>query len=288
MYLVRVNIETTDACNLHCSACMTPHGTNFMTVKDFSLIADKLVGSVGGLGLHWRGEPCLHPRLPEIAETAKEKGFKPWLSTNTAVPNLSKHEYVEKLLNNLDWIEFCVDGYDEDTTPMYRVGASWNTIRRNLQTISEVDGTCLKKMRVLMFKWNEGKENVYRSIAREAGMDVILFATPLIGLGKTITHAEAEKFLPQTRRYQRYTLKNKVWTRNTGPCRPNPIVSVHGGVYPCCLDWKLQHPLGNLKKEPWMQIMAKYVKMRPVLGRQEMCKLCCIPRQKIDFREKIK
>lgn len=282
-----VSIETTDACNLFCSACMTPHGDNFMEPEDFKELTTKLVGHITHLGLHWRGEPCLHPYLPEIAQTAVSLGFKPWISTNTAVPNLQDEEYVTRLFNALDWAEFCVDGYDEKTVSIYRVGAKWGTVRRNLETVARVKTKCVKKMRVLMFKYNDGKEDVYREMAKKYGMDQLIFARPLLGLEETISTATADRLLSSNKKYQRYAKRNGAWHRITGKCNPNPIISVHGTVHPCCLDWKLEHVLGNLFDETWRSIIGKYRKVVPQLGKQKMCELCCIPSQRVNFMEKI-
>lgn len=284
----RTSIEVTDACNLFCSACKTPHGNNFMTPETFTALAVKLRGHITHLALHWRGEPCLHPLLPELAQISREHGFSTWLSTNTAVPNLSKHDYVKRLLDNLDWIEICVDGYDEDTAGRYRVGANWKQIKSNLETISNVETDCAKTMRVLMFRYNDGKEDIYREMAKKYAMDELIFAQPLIGLKETINRDEANEWLSANPKYQRYHQRGDIWRRSTGRCGPNPIISVHGTVHPCGLDWELKHPIGNLLTEKrWENILTKYRNVAPQLGTQEMCELCCIPGQNISFREKI-
>lgn len=282
-----VSIESTDACNLFCAACMTPHGNNFISIKKFDVFTNKLRGHITKLGLHWRGEPCLHPELPQLAEMSQNKGFKTWTSTNTSIPNLSNPTYIRQLLDNLEWIEFCVDGFNHQTTSQYRVGANWDMIKRNLETISATGGDCKKVMRVLMFKHNDGKEGIYRKMAKNYGMDEVFFGAPLIGLRETITPEAADKWLPRNPKYRRYkTIKGKT-IRNTGRCNPNPIISVHGSVHPCCLDWKLVHSLGNLEDEGWPSLITKYKKILPKLGRQKMCELCCIPNQRVNFREKI-
>jgi MoaA/NifB/PqqE/SkfB family radical SAM enzyme len=258
-----------------------------MSVEKFTTIAKKLGGSISGLGLHWRGEPCLHPQLPKLARIAKNFGLKPWLSTNTAVPNLGKPEYVKALLDNLEWVEFCVDGYDEDTISQYRRGAKWSVVERNLSVIGEVETDCVKKMRVLRFKYNDGKESIYRDMASIYHMDEVVFAAPLIGLGETISAETAKQWLSTTGKYQRYTRRGNKWVRRTGNCYANPIISVHGTVHPCCLDWGLQHSLGDAATEPWRDIVKRYGKMRPRLGSQPMCALCCSPAQKVNFGEKI-
>ena len=286
--VTRTSIEVTDACNLFCSACKTPHGNNFMTLDAFTLLAEKLKGHISHLALHWRGEPCLHPLLPELAEIANNLNLKPWLSTNMAVPNLSNPDYVKKLLDNLNWIEICVDGYDEATASKYRVGAKWTHIKNNLQTIRNIETDCLKVMRVLMFRYNDGKEDIYREMAKTYGMDEIIFAAPLIGLKASLSSDRGKEWLSANPKYQRYHPRGDRWMRSTGKCMPNPIISVHGTVHPCGLDWDLEYSIGNLiTAKRWKNILSEHRKRYRQWGTQPMCELCCIPGQRISFREKI-
>jgi hypothetical protein len=200
---------------------------------------------------------------------------------------MSKLGYMKKLLDNLDWVEFCVDGYDEDTVSKYRVGANWDTVKRNLETISKINTECIKKMRVLMFKYNDDKEDIYRNMAKKYGMDYVVFGAPLIRLGETLSERDADEWLPTDERYQRYHKDGENWLRTTGTCYASPMISVHGTVHPCCLDWDLEHVVGNLITEKWGDIMEKQRKLVPTLGKQNMCKLCCIPSQIVNFMEKI-
>lgn len=205
-----------------------------------------------------------------------------------AVPNLGNPDYVKRLLDSLNWIEICVDGYDKDSASQYRVGANWKTMLHNLRTISKIDTPCTKKMRVLMFKYNDGKEDTYRKMAKQYGMNELIFARPLITLEKTISQQMAEKWLSTNRKYQRYIKRREVWHRVTGHCNTNPVISVYGTVHPCGLDWKLEHSLGNLIDEDWEVIMNKYKNIVPTMGSQKMCEFCCAPGQRVNFMEKIK
>ena len=195
---------------------------------------------------------------------------------------------MQRLLDNLNWIEICVDGYDVETAGKYRVGANWSQVKQNLQTISQVETNCVKTMRVLMFKYNDGKEEVYRKMAKSYGMDELIFAQPLIGLKDTINQSQAEEWLSANPKYQRYHKTGEYWLRSTGKCTPNPMISVHGTVHPCCIDWGLEHPIGDLlKAKSWSNILSEHRKGRSQWGAQSMCELCCIPGKRISFKEKI-
>ncbi len=76
-------LEITNRCNLSCSFC---HGTGrlprTMTEEEFEHLTDRLAGEVQYLYFHLMGEPFLHPLLPLFVKRAREKGFRPMLTTN--------------------------------------------------------------------------------------------------------------------------------------------------------------------------------------------------------------
>ena len=81
--LEKAYLEITNICNMACDFC---HGTcrtpREMTLAEFEALTDRLVGRVEYLYFHLMGEPLLHPLLPRFIDRAREKGFRPMLTTN--------------------------------------------------------------------------------------------------------------------------------------------------------------------------------------------------------------
>lgn len=79
----RVYLEITNVCNKNCSFC---HGTKrppkFMTMAEFDLVTDKLVGITEYIYLHILGEPLCHPLIFDFIALASKKGFKVAVTTN--------------------------------------------------------------------------------------------------------------------------------------------------------------------------------------------------------------
>ena len=76
-------LEITNICNLSCSFChKTGREKRQMTAVEFETLTDRLQGQVQYLYFHLMGEPLLHPLLPQFVCRAKEKGFRPMLTTN--------------------------------------------------------------------------------------------------------------------------------------------------------------------------------------------------------------
>ena len=281
-----MNVEVTDACNLNCPFCLRPRGGgSYMDVELFTEIARFLRSHRHrSIGLHWRGEPCVHPLLPELAEAARDLRFKNiYLSTNASTEFLHDRRYVEKLLMNLHRIIICVDGYDASTVGRYRRGADWDTVMRNLETLGDVDTGCVRSLRVLMFRYNDGYEGYYMKLARRYNIQAVNFVSPVI-------HGDVAEWMSADPRYQRYRRVDGGWrVKRTPACTQNVlngsslIVDVDGFLYPCCFDMGLSHPLGHVLRDSWGDIMGNFDALKPrMLKRElEMCRHCVIPSEKI-------
>lgn len=76
-------VEITNVCNMSCSFC---HGhkraPRRMSKEELALVLDKLDGVTEYVYFHLMGEPLTHPDLPEFIKMARERGFKPIITTN--------------------------------------------------------------------------------------------------------------------------------------------------------------------------------------------------------------
>ena len=93
--IARCYLEITNVCNLDCVFCpKTRRSKGRLTLEQFDVLTDRLVGKVRFLYFHLMGEPLLHPQLPEFISKARQKGFIPVLTTNGTL--LSKADRVLK------------------------------------------------------------------------------------------------------------------------------------------------------------------------------------------------
>ena len=79
----RVYVEITNVCNRNCSFCPgTTREKRRMTVDEFKIIANSLVGITDYFYFHVMGEPLTHPDLPAMISYATSLGFKCAITTN--------------------------------------------------------------------------------------------------------------------------------------------------------------------------------------------------------------
>lgn len=91
--ITRCYLEITNHCNLDCLFCpKTERAKHRLSLDEFELLTDKLIGKVEFLYFHLMGEPFLHPLLPQFIQIARQKNFIPVLTTNGTL--LSKAQRV--------------------------------------------------------------------------------------------------------------------------------------------------------------------------------------------------
>lgn len=122
---VRLWIESTSHCNLRCGYCpnkdleKADHG--FMSLETFRAIIDQVAGHAYDVNLFHRGEPLIHPRLPEMVAYARSRGLYTRVHTNVTLLNEKKGRALIEA--GLDFLSCSFDGYDQEMYERNRVGA---------------------------------------------------------------------------------------------------------------------------------------------------------------------
>ena len=93
----RVYIEITNVCNLSCNFCpKTMRKAHSMDVDSFKKILDQVKPYTDYLYLHLKGEPLLHPNLPEFLDLCAEREFKVNITTNGTLLRKMKDKIIKK------------------------------------------------------------------------------------------------------------------------------------------------------------------------------------------------
>jgi MoaA/NifB/PqqE/SkfB family radical SAM enzyme len=125
---VRLWIESTSRCNLRCGYCpnkdIVKEDHGFMDVELFKRIIDEVADYAYDVNLFHRGEPTMHPKLPEMVAYARAKGLYTRIHTNITLLNEKKGRALIEA--GLDYMSCSFDGYDKDMYEKNRVGAKFD------------------------------------------------------------------------------------------------------------------------------------------------------------------
>ena len=92
----RVYVEITDICNRNCSFCPgTKRPLRRMSIEEFETVTDKLQNVTKYLYFHVMGEPLTHPDLTSFIRIARQKGYRPAITTNGTLLSRRGKEIVE-------------------------------------------------------------------------------------------------------------------------------------------------------------------------------------------------
>jgi radical SAM protein with 4Fe4S-binding SPASM domain len=164
---LHLDIESSSFCNLRCPFCATTHKNwgatkeGFMDLLLFKRIIDEgIEHGLYSLKLSLRGEPLLHPQLPEMVSYAKEKGIiDVYFNTNATLLNEDK---INQLISSgLDRISISLEGTTKEVYEKYRVGAKFEMVMENirrLRYIRDSQGLAYPQIRIQTVLLPELKE----------------------------------------------------------------------------------------------------------------------------------
>ena len=265
----RAYVEITNTCNRNCSFCPgTKRAPKRMTLDEFKIVCDSLLGITEYIYLHVLGEPLTHPDLIQFIEHATSRGFKCAVTTNGTLldsrgeglinsgiykVNISVHSFEdgddEKYYSYLKSISSFADS--ASSVGILTVLRLWNKGTdggRNDRTLE-----FFKSEFPTEWKWNTRGARIQSRLHLEWGER---FDWPDInlpeGTSSVFCHGLGDHF---------------------------GILS-DGSVIPCCLDKEGDITLGNLFSEPLCDILSseRAMKIRDGFMRrcvtEELCKRC--------------
>jgi len=271
---LHVDIESTNACNLRCVMCPR----NFMTEKigyiEWALF-EKIIDEgaeyrLPSIKLNYRGEPLLHPQLPEMVAYAKRKGIIE-VQFNTNGLLLSEKKIGELLGTGLDRIIFSFDGATKESYERIRTGSNYERVVNNIKTLVKMRnkrGSKRPLVRVQMVKMKDNEHEVedflkmWISVANRVAINI---EREPMGTQKEVEHFPC----PQ------------IWQRL--------MVCWDGEVRMCCGDWSGEIVLGNAKESTIYKLWhsGKLNKIRKLHSQGRfneipVCARCEVNTQRID------
>ena len=138
---IHIDFETTTSCNLKCFMCFQsfdPPKPLKMELELFKKVIDE--GAEKGLcsiKTQYRGEPLLDKRMPHMVKYVKGKGIVE-VMFNTNATLLSEQTAKALIAAGLDKMICSVDGYTKDVYESVRIGARFETVLENIETLQNL------------------------------------------------------------------------------------------------------------------------------------------------------
>lgn len=208
---VHLDMEASSRCNLRCTFCdklplLGPEKLGDMDFGLFTRMVDEGVeAGLASLKLSYRGEPLLNARITDMVAYAKRRGLLDvYFNTNGMLLTPAKaRAFVDA---GLDRISVSVEGTDPVAFERERIGARFDTIMRNLDSLLDIRtklGAVFPRIRVqtvalpgldlaeyAIFWLNHADETAavdYKDVEeRAAGVEAPTFACPQLWQRMTV------------------------------------------------------------------------------------------------------
>ncbi len=285
-----ISIEPTTTCNLHCPEC--PSGlrafsrpTGDLDKIFFKKIIDEIYRELLYLIFYFQGEPYVNPDFLDMVKYASSKKLYTITSTNGHF--LTDENAKKTVESGLDRLIISLDGTTQEVYESYRRGGKLDKVLAGTGNIIKWKKELNSKKPIVFFQFlvvkpNEHQIDEVRALAKEMGVDGVLFKTAQI-----YDYKNGNPLIPSIEKYSRYrkntdgsySIKNKLANKCWKMWHSN-VVTWDGRVVPCCFDKDAKLVMGELKENSFYEIWDNdnYSAFRNAIhkGREkiEMCKNC--------------
>ena len=237
------------------------------------------------LTFYFQGEPYLHPAFLDMVHYARSKSI--YTATSTNAHYLNDENARKTVESGLDRLIISIDGTTQDTYKAYRVGGDLEKVLEGARNMVKWKKELRSSTPHLIFQYlvvrpNEHQIDEVKTLAKEIGMDAVIFKT-----AQVYDFKNGNDLIPTIDRYSRYKeledgtwaikneLDNQCW-KMWHSC----VVTWDGKVVPCCFDKDADHVLGNMNevsmKEIWNSDPYRNFRASILRSRQQIdiCQNC--------------
>lgn len=268
-----VDVESAAVCDLACPFCFRQWIATPDKIIDFELFR-RLVDQCAALGvpsmkLNWRGEPLLHPQLPEMIDLAKRAGILEVI-INTNATTLDEEKSRALIDAGLDMMIYSFDGGSKETYEQMRPGRfkpnTFDTVYENIRRFADIrsqTGAVFPRTRIQMvltedtFPEKDAFFGLFEGCVDDASVKAYTER------GGKISELDAETRERLSDEVERLDLPDDTPVRrdlsgqlyvSTGrlPCEQpfqRLLVTYDGRVSMCCYDWGSQYPVGYVDSQ---------------------------------------
>lgn len=267
-----VDIEVASVCDLACPFCFRQWIATPDKIIDeelcYRLIDQCAEMGVPSMKFNWRGEPLLHPKLPQFIDHAKKRGIIETI-INTDAVTLDEARAAQLIDAGLDLLIYSFDGGTPKTYERMRPGrfkenrfdAVYNNIKAFAKLRSEQAARFPRtKIQMVLTRETFHEQEAFFRLFEEIVDDVSV--KQYTERGGQLTEADdetrrkletalQERHLPPTAGTMRDMQGNLFIASGRLPCEQpyqRLLVTYDGRVSMCCYDWGSMHPVGYVDR----------------------------------------
>ena len=267
-----VDIELSAMCDLACPFCYRQSIATPDKLMDDDLCYD-IIDQAAAMGVpsikfNWRGEPLLHPRLPEFIAYAKDKGIVDTIINTNAV-TLTEKRSADLIEAGLDFLIYSFDGGTRHSYEAMRPGRfapnSFDSVYANIRSFHEIRTRMgaffpFTKIQMVLTEQTFAEQDEFFRLFVDCVDDVSVKAyTERGGSIKDLPQDTLEQMSEATKAkslssglpYYR-DMEGKIFIATERlPCEQpyqRIMISSDGAAAMCCYDWGVEHPIGYVSE----------------------------------------
>jgi len=277
-----MDIEVAAICDLACPFCFRQHIVTPDKIIDadlFKRLIDQCAElEIPSLKLNWRGEPLLHPKIPEFIDYAKRKGILE-VMINTNATTLDAQKSRDLIEAGLDQMIYSFDGGSKETYEAMRVGRfkenTFEAVYANIRRFAEIRaemGAVFPRTKIQMILTDQtfGERDSYYELFGDCVDDVSVKAYTERGGSLPDLDAEtragiepllAEHGVGHNAAYWRDMDGNLFISKGRLPCEQpfqRLMTTYDGRISMCCYDWGSEYPIGYVGEDGFTTMEADH------------------------------
>lgn len=285
-----IQIDICNACNLKCAFCF--HSDSFamqranlqlgyMSFELFMKIINDMKGSWSGkkvkkLKLYSVGEPLLNPHVSEMVAYAKKADVAECIEITTNGTLLNEDINLRLIEAGLDILNISINGIDEEQYKnVCSYDMNYENFCKNIKHFYKNRKQCRVFLKYSDIGYNEEQKRKFYSLFEDICDEI--FVETISATMWQDTDVETKIFNAHKGLYNQEIAEKKV-------CPflfTTMVVNFQGYAHLCCIDWKVQYVLGDLKTENIANIwngekLRYYQKMHLQNGKNsiDICQKC--------------
>lgn len=248
-YPLAVDVELCSYCNFRCGMCQQNSNwwnkegktvkQSYMEWKVFRKVVDECVDmGVHSMKVNWRGEPMANPIIYKYVRYMKVKGI-PEVMMNTNASYITTRNADALIRAGLDRIIFSCDGLSKETYNKIRIGGDFDKFMEKIRMFKQrciVHDRLGKKTPIIRINMSIQQANIHEIPQARAFFKDLCDELRL----NTVYNPQQEnRWLGDEHRTKKRKGCPQIYQRL--------IVSCEGDIVPCCVDYKKQLSVGNVK-----------------------------------------